>query len=57
MFRNYGYTAKKISQWTLNFSLHNHVTETCYTKQTYSEFELYLPDEHFETIASKIREF
>ena len=42
-------------KWTLTFSLHNHVTETCYT--SYSEFELYLPDKHFETIASKIGSF
>ena len=27
----YGYAAKTVSQWTQIFSLHNHVTETCYT--------------------------
>ena len=31
MLRYYGYTAKMVSQWTLTFSPHNHVTETCYT--------------------------
>ena len=39
---------KKVSQWTLTFSLHI---------ANYSEFELYLPDENFEAIASKIEAF
>ena len=30
----WGYTAKRVSQWTLTFSPHNHVTKTCYTWQT-----------------------
>ena len=30
MHRYYGYTAKTV-RWTLTFSRHNHVTETCYT--------------------------
>ena len=34
MLRYHSYAAKTVSQWTLTFSLHNHVTETCYTKQT-----------------------
>ena len=50
MIRYYGYAAKTVSQWTLTFSLHNHIAN-------YSEFELYLPDEHFETIASKLDHF
>ena len=31
MLRYYGYATKTVSQWTLTF---NHVTVTCYTKQT-----------------------
>ena len=55
MLRYCGCAAKTVSQWTLTFSLHNHVNETCYIWQTMnSEFELYLQDKHFETIASKI---
>ena len=57
MLRYYGYAAKTVSQWTLTLSLHNHVTVTCYHIANYFEFELYLPDEHFETIAGKIRAF
>ena len=53
ILRYYGYAAKTVSQWTLTFSLHNDVTETCYIVN-YSEFELYLQDEHFEAIANKI---
>ena len=34
MLRYYGYAAKTVSQWTLIYSLHNHVIETCYTWQT-----------------------
>ena len=34
MLRYYGYAAKTVSQWTPTFSLHNHVTETCYIWQT-----------------------
>ena len=48
MLRYYGYAAKKVSQWTLTFSLHI---------ANYSEFELYLPDENFEAIASKFGAF
>ena len=57
MLRYYDYVAKRVSQWTLTFSLHNHVNETCYIQKKYFEFELYLQDEHFETIASKIEAF
>ena len=54
----YGYAAKTGSQWTLTFSLHNHVNETFYIiMANYTEFEVYLQDEHFETIASKIGAF
>ena len=57
MLRYYGYAVKTVSQWTLTFSLHNHVTVTCYHIANYFEFELYLPDEHLETIAGKITAF
>ena len=58
MLRYYGYATKTVGQWTLTFSLHNHVTVTCYIHiANYSKFEMYLPDEHFETIASKIGAF
>ena len=57
MLRYYGYAAKKASQWTLTFSLHNHVIPKHATHRNYPEFELYLPDKHFEAIASKIGAF
>ena len=50
MLRYYGYATKTVSQWTLTFSLHNHVTGMLHIAN-YSEFEMHLPDEHFETIA------
>ena len=44
MLRYYGYAAKTVSPVV------SHIAN-------YSEFELYLQDEHFETIASKIGAF
>ena len=51
--------SKTVGQWTLTFSLHNHVTEikNMLHIANYSEFKLYLPDGYFETIASKIGAF
>ena len=36
MLRYYGYATKTVSQRTLTFSLHNQVTETCYTVLTHT---------------------
>ena len=57
MLRYYGYATKTVGQWTLTFSLHNHVTVYILHIANYSKFEMYLPDEHFDTIASTIGAF
>ena len=53
MLRYYGYSVKTVSQGPLFFSSRNHGDEMV----KYSEFELYLQDKHFETIASQREDF
>ena len=57
MLHYYGYAAKTVSQWTLTFLLQKPYHRNMLHIVNYSEFELYLQDEHFETIVSKIGSF